>query len=560
MSALLDHERPKSMLRIASSLLSGALLAGWLALPAFPQGGSCRQPPSTEVVLDHRLTMLWAAGSPSHPMGDPTTGVYRIDEGDKRASYRFTAPEDQTVASVWIHIGTTTLPPSARLRVELMHDEDGLPVPLQTTPGPADALFQPVAGWQKVQLTQSAEITACDVYHVLLEPGTPSHFNATLGQYVDLLTIVSRYPLAYQAEDPSTSEFRSFFDLDHAFMFEDPPLPMLSQWIVGDFVLRPFFAIQCSDGTLFGQPYDVHSEPKVLGAFVWGQKIVVSSTLTINHVAIFARIAAGTADDKLQAELYDASVTPASLMAQSIVVNNRPSVMNRAHWFGGRLQTPEGTPIDPQLQPGTYYLIVRSVPQEMTPKGYLVSMVDSTLPVPQGNLDPTYGDTASHAIFSPNGGTSWFAVPGAPDMAFMLSNLNDPATSAFGIFDEGHVRHTNSDVALTAIPAETLLFTMVTRNIGPAGAQLVFDFFDLDAGVSLLNPPGPRQDTNGTDPNSDTPSTIADPSDARNVPITVPSGLSAGDRWRVLMRVGHQDFTSGAFVIDDEVPWEIRIQ
>jgi len=554
MNTLHDPDVPRPTRRTLSILASGAFLAAAASLPAYGQGGSCRQPPSSEVVLDHRLTMLWPAGSPP-PTGDPMIGVYRIDSGNDRASYRFTAPEDQTVGSVWIHVRKSTLPPSGRLRVSMKEDVNGLPFPPGTIP--SLGVFQPVTGWQEVPLAQTVSLTACDVYHAVIEPETPADFDAT--QFVELLTIVSRYPLAYQAEDPSTSEFRSFFDLELAFMYEEPPDPLLSQWIDPGLVFRPFFAIQCTDGTLFGQPYDKHNEPHILGDFVWGQTITIATAITVDHVAVFVRDEPG-GDDKLQAEIHDPALPPTSNpIATTIVVENPPSATNRAHWFGGVLRDSQQQPVEITLQPGAYYLILRSVPQDGPATGFYVSMVDSTLPVPLGNLDPTYGDSTSHAIFSPDGGASFFSVPGAPDMAFILSNLEDPVDSAYGIFDEGNVFHADGKEALEASPGETLTFSMVTRNIGATTAALVYDFFDPDAaggmGASLIG--GPLQDGVETDPNRDTLST----SDARGVPLTVPTtGLNPGDRWRVLMRVGHEDFASGNFVIDDEVPWEIRIE
>lgn len=519
----------------ASAICSLVMAVGPPAT-ATAQGSVCDTPPSTEIVLQNRSTVFWIGGHPIL-MASPTLGLFRIDSADRRVSLRFRSSVQGILDSVWIYLHEVTVTGGAQLQMSVKTDQNGMPVP----PGPvtASASFTPQAGWQRVTIPGPLELKKCDVYHIVLEPVTAASFTAD--EYVEFTTLVSRYPLEYQAEDPSSPAEDSFYDLQLAFMFQDPPDPLVTQWKEDHYQFLPIFTIECADGTRFGQPYETQDRQLILGNSLWGQQIAVDQQTTVNYVAAFVEGLQG-GDGFLDAEIYSvSSVTP---LRSTRIVRNRPGVTNRAHWFGGSFE-----PID--LPPGSYYLMLRSVPDtgpSTTTKGYLVSACRSVLPAGLGGEDGTYGSGDSHVVFSPDGGSTFFTQPGRPDMGFLLGNLTSTLSNPFAIFDEGGVYHSDNSAALVASPGEFATYRIEPRNIGPIAGQLLFEVVEesiqptvIWAGSTFVNP------------NSDASAGLS-------TQFAIPTQYTSGDLFSSRVRLGHLDSTSGIGTWDDEVSFEIRIQ
>lgn len=511
--------------------LLSSLLGFWVPAHALVQGPPCDDPQSDELVLENRFTMLWIGGTPL-PGGDADKGVFRMDAPDKLASYRFRSPANKTLSSVWIYFSEVTLPSGALVRLSVKDDVDGLPFPV----GPVSTsnTFAPQVGWQEVSMPGSLLLQQCDVSHVVIEPETPDYFS--VGQYVELTSAVSRYPIAYQPEDQSSSAHGPFYDLELSFMFQAPPLPLVTQWTANHYQYRPIFAIRCTDGTRFGQPYDTYDEFRTLGDKLWGQRIHIETTTDVNHVSVFVR-GEDNGTDLLDAVLFD---TTGSVQFSTTVIRTRPGVINRAHWFGGMFEAAS-------LQPGDYYLMLRSGGTGTNVKGYLIPAARSSLPVTLGGEDGTFGSTGSYMVYSPDNGSTFLPQTGKPDMGILLGNLDSATINAFAIFDEGGVYDGNTEV-LVAAPNAALDYKIEPRNIGTIARPILFDVVVESTGTVIGTGSAivePNRDLGGGGFSLDDK--------------LIPASYTSGSLFRVRIRLGHTDFTTGLNTWDDEVRFEVRI-
>lgn len=511
-----------------------SLLAHSLPAHAALQGPTCDDPQSDEFVLQNRSTLLWIGGSPL-PQGSELTGVFLLNAPEKRASYRFRSPVDKVLSSVWLYFSDVTLPAGALLRLSVKGDLDGLPIPAGSVA--TTSTFAPHVGWQEVTIPGSLQLQRCLTYHLLIEPGTASDF--TTLQFVELTSAVSRYPVEYQAEDPSSSEDGSFYDLELSLMFETPPLPLVSQWNANHFQFNPIFAVQCTDGTRFGQPYDTHDELRVFGDLLLGQRIRIETATEVNHVSVFVS-KARNATDQLEAELYD---TAGASQFKAGVVRDPTSVTGRAHWFGGKFE-----PVT--LQPGDYCLMLRSVMPGSNPKGYFIPALRSSLPAGTSGDDGSFGGDASYMVSSPDNGFTFLALAAKPDMGFLLANLHSSEGNTLAIFDEGGVYHPGGMEALVAQPGALLNYNVEPRNIGTTLGPILYEIVVENTGTVIGSGQvnvGANQDFGG--------------GFSFNNQI-IPASYTSGSLFRVRIRLGHTDFstTTPTNTWDDEVRFEVRIQ
>lgn len=495
----------------------------------------CHSAPETTYALSNRSSMLCMGGACPGPVS-PQIGRFRIDEAEKRASLRFTSPADVTVRSIWLFVPRATA--MGRTRVGLRDDLDGRPAPGPSAP---TVLVRLRAGWQRVDLPANGHmaLARCSVYHVLIEPGEVDDFGGPA--YVELATSVSRFPVEFQPGVPSEDGRNPFLDLELAFLFQDSPAGLLARWDATHFLYGPIFVLECEDGSAFGQPYNDLLVPAVLGDSLLGQKITVPASvpgpLSVNYVGVFSQGRQLGQTDKLIADIYD--VEAELVLSSTIVIGRGPGVINRAHWFGAALPG-GGVSLFPER---SYSVLLRSDGSGGNALGYELPSLRTTMRPTPGVEDPTYGGAVSHQVFSPDGGQSFFASAGRPDMPFLLAGRVDP-DEPLAIYDEGGVYHADNSAALTAAIGEPLLFRFVVRNIGVAAGNLFFNLIDVATSNPLTDEPAFAANT---PPNTD----------ARGITVPVDAPSTPG-RWRVDVRCGHV-LSGGRRVVDDVVRFEVRV-
>jgi hypothetical protein len=224
-----------------------------------------------------------------------------------------------------------------------------------------------------------------------------------------------------------------------------------------------------------------------------------------------------------------------------VLLVDPPGVINRSHWFGAVF--PGGAL---ELVPGReYYLMLRSDNLGPLRRGYDFSSERTTLPLPAGVQDPTYGGSTSHVVTSPDGGDNFFTTADQADTAFMLGLLPAPV-GAVGVYDEGVVLRVSDGLpAHTASPGEPLEFRVESRNIGATAGDIFVDLVDADTGQSLLV-------------TADIEPSVGVNKDAGGGTSIFVSTRTTPGLWKIDVRIGH--FTGSTQVVDDAVRFEVRVE
>lgn len=496
----------------------------------------CGYQPEMRYAISNRNAILCIGSSCPGPLGS-NLGRFRIDSGEKRASLRFTSPAELGIRAIWIYAVDATA--QGRTRVTLADDEDGLPSP---APTPSSVVLRMRPGWQRVELPAGGikKLRRCQVYHVLIAPDDPQHFGAH--GLVELVTTVSRFPVPWQPRVPGSDGLNPFLDLELAFLFQDSKAGLLARWEANHFNYGPIFALETTGGSAFGQPYNELIFPVALGEQRLGQRIPIPSSasapIPVNYVAVFSERLQQYGTDRLFVDVHDEAA--GRVLASAQVIGPSEGVINRAHWFGGAIA---GGGIE-LLAEHVYSFLLRSDNGGANPFGHELAALRSTLLLPAGVEDPTYGGSESHVVLTPDGGRSFFPHAGRPDTPILLAQRADPG-ECLCIYDEGGVYHANNTAALTATPGEPLRFTSVLRNIGSTPGDLFVQLVDVASGAPLTPQPLLAPSTG---PNRDAQGVLA----IVNAPVT-------RGRWRIDFRCGHVSPSAGRAVVDDVVRYEVRV-
>lgn len=452
--------------------LRAALVFLALAPAAAPQISAVQRgrrdlPPHTRFQAYNRYTVQGVGD-----VGLGAAGVFfRLNDPDAVASYRFTSPAPRTATAVWLHYRTEGSPTS--VRVSLVEDGgDGLPTPgapastAVFTPQPAAA--QP--SWHRIPLgAATADLLPGRVYHVVIEPVA----GAGPSDYVDLTGSRARHPIQFfPADATGATPMQPPYDEAFALLYDDDRTsgyPLVVQRRVAKAYL-PIFLLECGAEPALGQPLDVHHEESVDGLDWYGQAIELTSTLSVDYVAMLVRGWGFTSDPLPDGDLFihvlrDDNGVVTQLASALLAQRTDTLYRGRSHWFGAHL--PQLVTLEPG--PGVRHYVAVSSPASLPGRGYVYSAESSTLPLPASVL-PTYMYDRSYAVRSSDGGASFQVYSGVADAGFLLGRTGTALPIA--VVDEF--------TGMTRCPLEAFHYPWVAR----AGSPIQFKLTNRNVGAT----------------------------------------------------------------------------
>lgn len=438
-----------------------ALLVSTAAAQALPP-----HPGNSWIVAHNRGLAFGVAGSLQGGIY-PSHGIYPVNEGTQLA-IRFTMPAAATVQAVRLNAFRKGDP--GNLQVVLYPNDPATDQPDETAPLDM-AEYQAVTGWQSIALPQAPSLAQGGVYHLLIRAASGPFSSAHSVAY---LTTLSRFPVPFQAGQPSAAdERRSFYDPKLALMSRTlTPPGFFTPWHVENMFdgINPLFALEGPSGSLLGWPYDDHQEPVITSTAWYGQAFELDpgESIEFDYVAMFTRGRKNSQTDKLFLDVYDA--TAGSVLATAVLIDPAgvtSLTTGRSHWFGVRFPAP--LLIAAAGSPRTFYLVLRAEPLMVrTGHGYVFARERSTIDGDPSTL-PTYRRARSYAVASGDSGASYTALPDS-DTPFILAKLS--GSHPIGFYDEGEFENALGHDTRTAQAGEVITMGLTMRNVGPVTGDI----------------------------------------------------------------------------------------
>jgi len=482
--------------------------------------------------------------------GQGLGGIFRIDSTTARAGFRFTVPSNCTPEALWLFAGVVGNPGKLGLRFTPSLSSDvyqpdlsgaSLLWPLPTASAPK---------WHRIEL-ESGSVNfktpraQGEVLHVTLERQL-GVFNAN--NRLELYSVRSRFPLQYTYRVESSGE--PIQDDLNAFLYtansDNSAEPYRAQKD-NDASYHPLMLVECSSGSDFGNPYDVHTEVPIYGAHVYSQKMQLPQPFNARFAAMFVRGAGMAGDLGVPADdLYltvvstrlDHDAPPVVIYGPAPIARTTDRLFkSRSHWFGHWFPTPLQL-VSSNLHEYNFELSSPGCALSSSTDGYLFSYSHSTL---LNSPNYMFGRAERNGL----------QLEPSADAGIILRDYN--AQTSIAIVDEivGSILGPipSSLFPTIARQGDSLRFGVLARNFAAVptntGGEVFSRILDRDSGATLsaamLHSPIAAND--------------------ENVSFHI-FPMPAADI-HMLVQVGHVEppgsGLGGTLIVDDSVPLEVRL-
>jgi hypothetical protein len=365
-----------------------------------------------------------------------------LDASAKQASLRFTCQASRTLSSfrVYIHNNESG---SKSHRYGVQADAAGLPSGVWLAY--RDLTASGSSGWLTVTLTSGIQLTAGQVYHIVVQPVNSPNKTITLRATSPLNQMI----VYDQTPDPNSNTL--FYDG--------------AAWTIQGY--QPVYLLAYSDNSYEGNPCSAASYGSIYGSIWESERFTLTGTdRTIVEVAVFLK-REGAPPNDCSFVLYNSTD---SVEIASGVIAGASKVTTSYAWYAYRLPGPE------TLTAGKQYRFYLKTTGGSSTNRYMWCMPNNYDAAAYNSRN--YGGTSSLNETSGDGGLTW--LDGWPNYdavfrftIYSLAIMVDPAAVGLGMVVPG-----TSDV--------------VSRSARPDGEMLVTNSGSeqLRYQIGLENPPG----------------------------------------------------------------------